>query len=55
MENQIKKFFEFNGKNVYFKAIDGKWWIAIKPILRQLDNEIVSNQLELWNLNQVTN
>jgi hypothetical protein len=32
MENSIKKFLEFNGKNVIFSASDGSDWIAIKPI-----------------------
>lgn len=37
MQTSIKKFLQFNGKNVYFKAIDGQWWIAIKPICEALD------------------
>ena len=36
MQTNIKKFLQFNGKNVYFKAIDGQWWIAIKPICEAL-------------------
>lgn len=36
MEKSIKKFLEFNGKKVYFKAVDGQWWIAIKPICEAL-------------------
>lgn len=36
MENQIKKFLEFNGKVIYFLAKDGVYWIAIKPICEAL-------------------
>lgn len=32
MEKRIKKFLEFNGKTIYFLAVDGTYWIAIKPI-----------------------
>lgn len=32
MEQQLKKFLQFNNKNVYFISKDGVWWIAIKPI-----------------------
>jgi len=31
-----KKFLEFNGRNIYFLAIDGKYWIAVKPICEAL-------------------
>lgn len=36
MENSIKKFLQFNGKNIYFKMVDGIWWVAIKPICQAL-------------------
>jgi hypothetical protein len=36
MENSNNKFLEFNGKNIYFIATDGKYWIAIKPICEAL-------------------
>lgn len=36
MQDQSKKFLEFNGKTIYFLAIDGKYWIAIKPICEAL-------------------
>jgi hypothetical protein len=36
MKNSIKKFLEFNGKNIYFLAVDGTYWIAIKPICEAL-------------------
>ncbi len=36
MQNQSKKFLEFNGKTIYFLAVDGKYWIAIKPICEAL-------------------
>jgi hypothetical protein len=37
MEKEIKKFLEFNGKNIYFLAVDGIYWIAVKPICEALD------------------
>lgn len=36
MKNQTKKFLEFNGKNIYFLAVDGQYWIALKPIVEAL-------------------
>lgn len=37
--NQIKKFLEFNGQILYFVAIDGNYWIAIRPICDALGIE----------------
>ncbi len=37
MEDQVKKFLQFNGKNVYFKSAEGIWWIAIKPICEAME------------------
>lgn len=37
MERSIKKFLEFNGKNVYFLSINGTYWIAVKPICEVLN------------------
>lgn len=37
MDNEIKKFLEFNGKAVYFLAKGGTWWVAIKPICEALN------------------
>lgn len=37
MEQQIKKFLQFNNKNVYFISKDGVWWIAINPICEALN------------------
>ena len=37
MEEQIKKFLEFNGKSIYFLAKDGQYWIALKPICDALN------------------
>lgn len=37
MKNQIKKFLEFNGKTIYFVAVDGQYWIALKPICEALN------------------
>lgn len=39
MEQRSKKFLEFNGKVLYFVAIDGTYWIAIKPICDALNVE----------------
>ena len=36
MENKIKKFLQFNGKNILFVSIDGIFWVAIKPICEAL-------------------
>jgi hypothetical protein len=36
MDNNIKRFLQFNGKNVYFTAKDGSWYVAIKPICEAL-------------------
>ena len=62
MENSIKKFLEFNGKNVYFLSSNGIWWIAIKPIcdalnvdysrqLRTLKSDTILGQL--WSLETI--
>jgi hypothetical protein len=32
MTKSIEKFLEFNGKTIYFLAVDGIYWIAVKPI-----------------------
>lgn len=37
MKNSIKKFLEFNGKSIYFLAVDGQYWIALKPICEALN------------------
>ena len=36
MKKEVKKFLEFNGKTIYFIAVDGQYWIAIKPICEAL-------------------
>lgn len=36
MKESIKKFLEFNGKTIYFTALDGQYWIALKPICEAL-------------------
>lgn len=36
MEKNIKRFLEFNGKNVYFTLVGENWWVAIKPICEAL-------------------
>lgn len=35
--NFSKKFLEFNGKQMFFTLINGKWWIALKPICDALN------------------
>jgi hypothetical protein len=37
MKPSIKKFLEFNGKTIYFVAVDGQYWIALKPICEALN------------------
>lgn len=37
MKNQTKKFLEFNGKSIHFLAVDGQYWIALKPICEALN------------------
>jgi len=37
MKNSTKKFLEFNGKTIYFLAVDGQYWIALKPICEALN------------------
>jgi hypothetical protein len=39
MEARIKKFLEFNGQIIFFVAIDGIYWIAIRPICDALNVE----------------
>lgn len=41
MKTETRKFLEFNGKNIFFVAIDGQYWIAIKPICRALNVDYV--------------
>ena len=41
MKEEIKKFLEFNGKNIFFVAINGQYWIAIKPICRALNVDYI--------------
>ena len=39
MEKKIKKFLEFNGRNILFLNVDGTFWVAIKPICDALGVE----------------
>jgi hypothetical protein len=36
MKTSIKKFLQFNGKDILFLAIDGQYWVALKPICEAL-------------------
>ncbi|GAB4042244.1 phage antirepressor N-terminal domain-containing protein [Spirosoma litoris] len=36
MTKQTKKFLEFNGRTLLFLAIDGTYWVAVKPICEAL-------------------
>lgn len=36
MNEKVKKFLEFNGKSIHFLAVDGEYWIALKPICEAL-------------------
>lgn len=42
MEQKIRKFLEFNGKIIYFLAVNGTYWIAIKPICEALGVDYVN-------------
>jgi hypothetical protein len=47
MKAEIKKFLEFNGKVIYFLAIDGQYWIALKPICEALNVDYLSQYKNL--------
>jgi hypothetical protein len=49
MKKEIKKFLEFNGKVIYFITVDGKYWIAIKPICRALGVDYIQQFKNLKN------
>lgn len=36
MQDETRKFLEFNGKNINVLAKDGQYWVAIKPICEAL-------------------
>lgn len=36
MNKQVSKFLEFNGKNLVFLAVNGEYWVALKPICEVL-------------------
>jgi hypothetical protein len=36
MKQQVSKFLEFNGKTLVFLAVDGQYWVALKPICEVL-------------------
>ena len=37
MKESIKRFLEFNGKTLLFLAVDGTYWIAVKPVCEALN------------------
>jgi hypothetical protein len=39
MKQTIEKFLEFNGKTLVFLAVDGTYWVAIKPVCEALGIE----------------
>ena len=39
MNKKVSKFLEFNGKTLMFLAVDGQYWIALKPICEALNVE----------------
>lgn len=41
MKKSTAKFLEFNGKSIHFLAIDGKYWIALKPICEALNVDYI--------------
>jgi hypothetical protein len=36
MKDNIRKFLQFNGRNIVFLSIDGQYWVALKPICEAL-------------------
>jgi hypothetical protein len=62
MKQQVSKFLEFNGKTLVFLAVDGQYWIALKPICEVLGVDF-SRQLrtlkedpifcQLWSLQTI--
>lgn len=36
MNKQVSKFLEFNGKTLVFLAVEGEYWVALKPICEAL-------------------
>jgi hypothetical protein len=36
MNKRVRKFLEFNGKNLVFLSVEGEYWIALKPICEAL-------------------
>lgn len=47
MKSQVKKFLEFNGKTIYFVAVDGQYWIALKPICEALNVDFEAQRKNL--------
>jgi len=41
MSTSNKKFLEFNGRNIFFIAKDGQYWVAIKPICEALNVDYI--------------
>jgi hypothetical protein len=39
MKQSVSKFLEFNGKTLVFLAVNGEYWIALKPICEALNVE----------------
>jgi len=39
MKQQVSKFLEFNGKTLVFLAVNGEYWVALKPICEALNVE----------------
>lgn len=37
MRQELEKFLEFNGRTLVFLAVDGTYWIAVKPICEALN------------------
>jgi len=47
MKNELKKFLEFNGKTISFLAVDGTYWIAVKPICEALGVDYIQQHKNL--------
>jgi len=47
MKTDSKKFLEFNGQTVFFVAVDGQYWIALKPICEALNVDFEAQRKNL--------
>ena len=49
MKEELRKFLEYNGKIIFFVAVNGQYWIALKPICRALNVDYIQQFKNLKN------